>query len=322
MTRTERPTSKRLPSALEPPKTDELCSQSRTPIYAEREKCPRSDSTDSGATCAGSLNGPSGYAVVTCRSVISTHEIEALLDLVVGPSPEPINSMDDLDWGVARAFGMVGGLRVRTRDGEDITGEVRSRHPAGPDAFDLVVANAELDLNRQVLEGPTAEEEPALRAEGWDPTAAVEVSKRRAAQEIEQVARFNVDPSWRRGRIRDVVAAREVLIEINEALHRGFSQRDAVFEEVFSSVERNRRLFDSMPSFDVAVTLKTACHRDPMHRWSKNDIHDIDAMGSTLPYCDIVVTDKAIASQIRKTGLSERLNALVLSRLSDLEQLL
>jgi hypothetical protein len=77
---------------------------------------------------------------------------------------------------------------------------------------------------------------------------------------------------------------------------------------------------NSMPSFDVSVTIKTAYHRDPMHRWTTNDIAEIDAVGSTLPYCDIVVTDKAVASHIERTKLSERLGTIVLSRLSDLVQ--
>ena len=75
-----------------------------------------------------------------------------------------------------------------------------------------------------------------------------------------------------------------------------------------------------MPSFDVAVTLKTAYHRDATHRWTSNDIHDIDALGSTLPYCDIVVTDKAVASTAAQTGLSDRLNTVVLARVEDLVQ--
>jgi len=54
-----------------------------------------------------------------------------------------------------------------------------------------------------------------------------EVSERRAAQEIEQVARFDRDPAWRRGRIRDVVAARELLIEINDSMFRGIAERGA-----------------------------------------------------------------------------------------------
>ena len=40
----------------------------------------------------------SRYFVVTARSVVSVHEIEALLDRIVGPNPEPSNTMDFLDW--------------------------------------------------------------------------------------------------------------------------------------------------------------------------------------------------------------------------------
>jgi hypothetical protein len=262
----------------------------------------------------------SGYMVVTSRSAVSLHEIEALLDRIVGPNPSPINTMDYLDWGVARAFGMVGGFKVRSSSGEDLTAAVRLQHPDGPGAFDMVLARAELELNRRVIEGPTAEEEPELRRLGWDPRGAFEVAERRAAQEIEQVRRFNDDPKWRRGRIRDVVAAREVIIEINEALHRGISERGATPETVLPRLEDARRAFDSMPSFDVGVTLKTAYHQDPMHRWRPNDIHDIDALGSTLPYCDIVVTDAAVASHVKRTSLAERLNTVVLSRVTDLLQ--
>jgi hypothetical protein len=261
-----------------------------------------------------------GYRVVASRSVISAHEIEALLDDLIGPNPHPINTMDYLDWGVARAFGLVGGFRIRDASGGDVTTEVRSRHPDGPEAFDRVLAQAELELNRKTLEGPTPDEEPELRADGWEPTAAQQISERRANQEIEQVARFNEDPSWRRGRVRDVVAAREVLVEINDALYRGFAERGASLDSVFSDVGQTRRAFDSMPSFDVAVTLKTSYHRDPNHRWTTNDVHDIDAMGSTLPYCDIVVTDKAMASHIHRTALSDRLQTVALARLSELDQ--
>jgi hypothetical protein len=73
--------------------------------------------------------------------------------------------------------------------------------------------------------------------------------------------------------------SREVLIGINETLYRGFTDRGAILDDVFSDVSDTRRAFDSMPSFDVAVTLKTSYHRDPNHRWMTNDIHDSDAMG-------------------------------------------
>src|SRR5450755_1474167 len=54
----------------------------------------------------------SGYRVISSRPDIATHEIETLLDTRVEPNPKPINTLPYLDWGVARAFGMVGGFRV------------------------------------------------------------------------------------------------------------------------------------------------------------------------------------------------------------------
>jgi len=260
----------------------------------------------------------SGYKVVTARHVISTHEIEALLDHLVAPNPEPIVEMDHLAWGVARAFGLVGGFSVRSAGGEDVTDAVRASDPRGPQAVDALLGQAELLLNRQVLEGPTVEEEPALRELGWDPTKTREIGEKRAAQEVKQAARFDEEPRWRRGRIRDVVAAREVFIEVNGPLFRGAMERGATLERLLPQPQDARQAFDSMPSFDVAVSLKTELHRDANHHWTSNDIHDIDALGSTLAYCDVVVTDKAIESAARRARLPERLGTTLLSSLDDL----
>ena len=266
----------------------------------------------------------SGFMVVTSRSVVSVHEIETMLDARIGPSNDPINEMTYIDWGVMRAFGMNGAIVIRDREtGADVTKEVRARHPGGPDVFDRMLWENQLGLNRSVLDGPTPDEEPAMRASGWNPRAAFEVAERRAQQEIEQVARFNEDPAWRRGRIRDVVAARELLIEVNSHLWKGLNDRGmTTLERAFPNPEETARTWDSLPSFDVAVTIKTQYHQDPGHVWKPNDITDIDALGSTLPYCDIVVTDKAVAAHAKRTGLAERLGTDVLARLSDLPALL
>lgn len=267
----------------------------------------------------------SQYRVITSRVVIANHEVEALLDELVGPSSRPINEMDYLDWGVARAIGMVGGFRIKdSHTDEDVTEEAAAKHPDGPEAFYRKLAWAELQLNRKTLEGPTAEEEPGLRADGWNPRAGYEVAAQRAAQEMEQVGRFNDDPAWRGERIRDVIAAREVIIEINRMLYEGLADRDARLDDVLdkNDIETTRRFFNSMPSFDVSVSMKTAYHRNPAHRWRPNHIHDIDALASTVPYCDIVVTDKEAASHLMQTGVASRFQTTVLSRVEDLIPLL
>jgi hypothetical protein len=185
------------------------------------------------------------------------------------------------------------------------------------------VRDGALKLNRSVLDGPTSDEEEAeMRSRAWNPLAAFEVAERRAQQEIDQVARFNADPGWRKGRIRDVIAVREVAIELNDHLAKGLADRGVAFEEVFTSPEMTRAAWDAMPSFDVAVTIKTEYHRDPNHTWRTNDIADIDALGSALPYCDVVLTDKAVVANARRTGLAERLGTTILSSLEGLPDVL
>jgi hypothetical protein len=264
------------------------------------------------------IEAVSKFFVVTSRVVIATHEIEALLDVLVGPNPNPINRMAYLDWGAARALGLVGGFRVKDADGADITEQTRADWPDGTEAFDTKFAGVELELQRKLIEGPSPDEEPKLRELGWDPIAATATAAQRAQQEIDQVARFDANPDLRRDRVRDAVALREIMIELEGILRRGLEERGAELTSAFQTAEASRRSLDSMPSNDVAVTLKASYHRDGQHVWTPNDIRDIDALASTIPYCDIVVTDKAAAHHANHTGLADRLGTVVLSKLSDL----
>jgi hypothetical protein len=219
---------------------------------------------------------------------------------------------------------MRGDLRVfDSETAEDVTEQARAGYPEGAAEFDRIMWEAQLELNRKVLDGPTpGQQEAEMRASGWNPRSAFEVAERRARQELEQVARFDANPSWRRGRTRDVVAAREIIIELSRHFWKGLKDRGVEFGEIFSDPEATRAYWDAMPSFDVAVTLKTEYHRDSNHVWRTNDIADIDALGSTLPYCDVVVTDKAVASLAIRSGLAERLGTVVLSRTADLAKYL
>ena len=109
----------------------------------------------------------SHYAVVTSRPVIMAHEVEALLDRLIGPNPSPINTMDYLDWGVARAFGLVGGFTVATPEGEDLAAEARSTYTEGPRAFDVLLGKAEWDLNQRMIEGPLPDVNVGPKGEHW-----------------------------------------------------------------------------------------------------------------------------------------------------------
>jgi hypothetical protein len=111
--------------------------------------------------------------------------------------------------GVLQAFGMVGGMGVRDAEGNDVTERARLESPVGPEEFDRRFAQAELDLNRSVMRGPgDQEQERELRAGGWDPSVARADAERRVQEERDLAERLAGDPQWRRGRLRDLVAAR------------------------------------------------------------------------------------------------------------------
>ena len=259
------------------------------------------------------------FFVITNRHVIVTHEVEALLDTLAGPNPEPVNPKDYLDWGALRALGMDGSLRVLNARGEEVTSDVRERFADGPDEFDRIVKEAILDLNRQILDGPSAKEEAEFRAQGYRPERVLKPYEDEAAAEHDFARRLDQDSRWRRGRLRDVVSAREVAFHINTILEAAASARGlATLDDIARSAPEPRRVFDAMPSFDVSVSLKTAIHRNPHHRWKNNHVHDINALASTLPYCDVVVTDREMAALVRRTKLDERLDTTVLYRLEDL----
>jgi hypothetical protein len=266
----------------------------------------------------------SGFRVVAARDWIARLEVEALLDEVAGPRPQEINPIAYLDWGVARAFGKIGGFHfIDDATGMDVTAEARLKHPDGPEAFDRKMVEAELLLNRRTIDGPAGQdEEDKLRALGWEPRAAYQVMLQRAAQELEQVERFDTYPAWRIHDLRAVIIAREISIEINEHLAAALDARGVELEQVFPEVEETRRAFSQMPSFDVSVSLKTAYHRDPRHHWTPNDIQDIDALASTVPYCDIVATDRQAASHLVQSGVAGRFGTAVIARLHDLPALL
>ena len=261
-----------------------------------------------------------GYMVVTSLTDVATLEVEAVLDPMVGPNPAPLTTMNYLDWGVSRAFGKSGDIRIESASGDDVTEEIRRTYPRGVEAFDTVLWNAQLELNRKAIEGPSPQEEPGLRALGWGPEAIVQAYERAASEELDQVRRFDSSPKWRRGRTRDVITAREAIVEIGEIFAKGFASRRPGAIAAFFAGNRDdlRAIHSAMPSLDVAVTMKTSLHRDPNHRWTNSDIYDIKALALTIPYCDVVVTDRSMRSHVTRHKLSERYDTVVTAQLAEL----
>jgi len=260
----------------------------------------------------------SGFASLVSRTVVMRLEVEAAVDAIAHPRPEPYAAVPVLCQGVLQAFGRRGGLRVRDESGKDVTEAVRRDWRGGPEQFDAWQGDAERQLDRSALRGPTDAEAPELRALGWDPTTARRGANQRAAQEREQADRLAAEPRWRRGRLRDVVSARYIALEINEMLAQALAARNLELEEVFPDPKYARRFVDSMPSADVCVSLITAAHRNPQTRWTGNDMFDIDALSVAVPYCDIVVTERHARHALEVAGAPDRAGTAVMATLEGL----
>lgn len=264
----------------------------------------------------------SGFCCLMPRSTVMRLEIEAVVAKRL-ERPEQLLPIPVLGRGVLQAFGRRGGLQVRTEDGADATDAVRNVWPDGPGAFDAWREDAERRLDRSVLRGPTDAEAPDLHALGWDPTASRRVAIDRAKQEAELDARLAAEPRWRRGRLRDVIAARYVAFEAMQALAEAVGQRGVTLEQLFGTdLDHARGFTDAMPSADVHISLLTAAHSNPQMQWKPNDIFDIDALSVAVAYCDFVVTERHATHLLRSGGIADRLGTTVVATLDELTEVL
>lgn len=256
----------------------------------------------------------SGFHTLLSGAAIQHIERESALDRLVDARPSLPDPVALVGWGVGHAFGRRGRLQIV--GAPDAMEEARRR--LGPDGLDELLRGAELTFERMVLAGPRdAEEAKTLRARGWQPDAAARIAKERAAEEAKQAGRFDADSRWRRGRTRDVISARELIIEL-EALNESLATRGERAKASLSGRSQMEALVHLMPSLEVAIELKTAYHRNANTKWDSNAIFDIDAMSVAVPYCDIVVADKETHTILKRTNLGDRMDTEVFCQPSEL----
>jgi hypothetical protein len=259
----------------------------------------------------------SGFACVLPRSSIVQVELDSAFARLFG-MPYRFAHAPLLGSGVLQAFGRRGGLRVHSEDEGDVTARVRQEWPGGPAVFDAWSRDADLRLTRAVLRGPKGDEEVAeMRARGWDPTVAGQIAEDRAQSERELVQRLITEPEYR-GRLRDLVSARYLALELVDVLKEAVEARSLELAELIDDIDEARRLTDSMPSGDAWISLLTAAHRNPRSHWRPNDIFDFDALSVAIPYCDVVVTDRHACSLANAARLPSRLGTKVIATLDEL----
>nr|MDT0664466.1 hypothetical protein [Micromonospora sp. DSM 115978] len=251
-------------------------------------------------------------------SRVAKLEVEAALDSIDGGGGIPIVPRPLIGSGIGHAFDL-GRLILRDKTtGADVTETERDR--IGHVEFDEMMAEANLEMDRGVLAGPTDAEETALRSRGWAPEEVHAYTERRARQEREQAARFDErSPKWRKGRTRDFVSVIELLGEYK--IQDSMARRGPVFAAMISKdLSLIPNLVRSIPSAEVWIGLKTAMHRDANRRWTTNDIHDLDALALAVPYCDVVVTEASAHTLLTAAHLDRRMGTVILRRPTELVQ--
>lgn len=228
-------------------------------------------------------------------------ELEASLNTVFGTNEERFGRMCVIGSSLLYSFGMKGGLRIFEGDGSDITPQWRDQQPAEH-------ARLERSAERMLLIGPSDAEVPGLREQGYRPEKPRQTLRDNLAFDTD-LADNKLTEHWRRGRLRDVIMARHLFYELNEPLHMQLRLRGRGLDDLGANLDERRQFLLRMPSQRAVIELKTSYHRNPTHRWTTNDLHDINAMSLALPYCDVVLTDAAARSHALRGGLHRLFSA-------------
>ncbi|WP_194916393.1 hypothetical protein [Catenulispora rubra] len=254
----------------------------------------------------------SGFVTIIGRSVFVEHQLHTALASRFGgsaPAPIPVFGL-----GVSFAAGELGHMSIEGRDG------------TAPDLPAISVFNLETVCRTlceyMMLRGPDPSELEELRALGYRPEELEEIENQRVQRERDLAERLrNGDAHL--AQLGDIVHARQMYWELDNALYAALAHYGVGVEDFFAHGKEWLTAFlDDVPSAAVAMTLGEKNFRMSDRAWTGNDIRDSDAMFAAVPYCDVVMTDKHVAAQLKRSPVVTRLGTHVLSRLRDLNDLL
>lgn len=239
----------------------------------------------------------SDYNYLLGRTSIAELEFEAGMAKIVGEDISA-KSVQLVRPTFGQAFGWVAGMKIRNSDGSDGSGAVRAQMTDAD--FDKLMARLNYQMERGMLRGPSDEDLEGLQADPkFKPQVAIEGEKERVQFELETERLLKEHPRWRRGRLRDFIGAREIVHEWLDMFTRlRMDRREAGMPEFDASEHEMRSFMGAMPHTQVAISVKTRYHKDPLHKWTVNDIVDIDAVSVAYAYCEAVFTDKAVRAAL------------------------
>lgn len=239
-----------------------------------------------------------GYQYMLGRTTLAQLEFIAGIAAVTG---EPLP--DELGYPLIRstighAFGLVGGFKIVDEHGNDTTED--TRRATGTAEFDRTMAELNYKFEHDALRGPADDEIEDLRSQhGYRPEVALATHESRVDFERATSRILDENPKLRRGRLRDVIAAREFVHEWLDMFNRVQVERLKSGQPTFDPTDdQMRALMAAMPHAQVAISVKTRFHKNPAHVWKSNHVTDIDAISVAYAYCEAVFTDKEVRSAL------------------------
>jgi hypothetical protein len=158
----------------------------------------------------------SGFNYLLGRPQIQELEVEAALNKIPGVSIAPQGPIALVGPSLLWSFGKRGGLVTNTPDPDAAATHICGA--LGIDPGDNAWVSLERWAERQLLTGPDDHDDPALSAAGYDAAGWRNILEKRAEQERYLVQQLDADPKPRQGRLRDVINAREMSIELIDVI--------------------------------------------------------------------------------------------------------
>ncbi|WP_280478866.1 hypothetical protein [Nocardia asiatica] len=122
-------------------------------------------------------------------------------------------------------------------------------------------------------------------------------------------------------RLADVVAASEIADFIDPLLA-GCNRNGIDAQSLLQNRDSMQKLLRGLPSRWVTSELRRARLRNPQKAWEKNDLNDLLALSTAVPYCDVVVTENEWVHHLTQLGLADRYGTIVLADLTELTDVL
>ena len=263
----------------------------------------------------------SNCCTIRARPALLRHQILAAMHEVFGrpafrPAPPAV-----FGTGVRWAFtGKEGWLRIY-----DSNGEIPLARRSGPDRLRLRRANQWAEYAS--LAGPDASEIEALRNRyGYRPEEARTSLASRVAWEADYKNLLANSDAITAAELRVRLFARELIHEELPLLNRLLAEyhvnllRSIGFDPARPESGRGKmvQLTELIPTLRISAEMKLELFRNADRKWKPNMLHDIDAISTVVPYCDLVIADKDAVDMIKRSGAHERYGCQVIASLHDL----